>query len=81
MAIRTMSCIRVKDLNEYLLIPLLEALSDNDSYVKKVAIMTIPKLNELSPDLIQKAGVIHLLKEIVANDKNAYVVANSIVSL
>jgi len=81
MAIRTMGCLRVKDLNEYLLAPLLEALSDDDSYVKKVAVMTVPKLNELSPDLLQRTGVITKLIDILKNDRNAYVIANTLLAL
>jgi vesicle coat complex subunit len=81
MAIRTMGCLRVKDLNEYLLSPLMDALSDDDSYVKKVAVMTVPKLNELSPDLLQRSGVITKLTDILQNDRNAYVIANTILAL
>ena len=33
MALRTMGCLRVKDLNEYLILPLKEALLDDDAYV------------------------------------------------
>lgn len=33
MALRTMGCLRVKELNEYLIMPLKEALTDDDSYV------------------------------------------------
>lgn len=81
MAIRTMGCLRVKDLNEYLIAPLLEALSDDDSYVKKVALMTVPKINELSPGLVQKSGILTKMQQIVKGDINAYVVANALSAL
>lgn len=58
MAIRTMGCLRVKDLNEYLIAPIIEALNDKDSYVKKVALLTIPKINEMSPEIIKKNNIV-----------------------
>ena len=44
MALRTMGCLRVKSLNEYLVNPLNEALLDDDIYVKKTAVMTVYKI-------------------------------------
>ena len=81
MAIRTMGCLRVQDLNEYLLAPVIDALSDKDTYVKKIAVMTVPKIFDLSPDIILKNGVIEKMAEILKTDDNAYVIANTILAL
>lgn len=58
MALRTMGCLRVKDLNEYLIHPLKEAVLDDDAYVQKTAVMTVAKMYELNPELIEKNGII-----------------------
>ena len=81
MAIRTMGCLRVRDLNEYLVHPLLEALSDDDSYVKKTAVMAVLKINEISPDIVQNAKIIPKLLVILNEDKNPYVIANTLLAL
>lgn len=62
LAIRTMGCIRVKQITEYLLDPLKESikvkinikLKDEDSYVRKTAAICIAKLYDVSPDLIEE---------------------------
>lgn len=81
MAIRTMGCIRVKDLNEYLVQPLMDALGDDDSYVKKTAVMAVPKLNEISPEIVLNAKLIPRLQAILEGDKNPYVTSNTLLAL
>ena len=81
MAIRTMGCLRVRDLNEYLVQPLLEALSDDDSYVKKTAIMAVPKINEISPDLVRNHRMVSKLAAILESDLNPFVTANCLMAL
>ena len=49
-----MGCIRVKEVSEYLLDPLRSALKDEDSYVRKTAAICIPKLYELTPELMEE---------------------------
>jgi vesicle coat complex subunit len=44
LAVRTMSCLRVPKLNEYLIEPLKLALSDTDPYVRKTAVLSVPKV-------------------------------------
>jgi vesicle coat complex subunit len=44
LAVRTMSCLRVPKLNEYLVEPLKLALSDSDPYVRKTAVLSVPKV-------------------------------------
>lgn len=53
-----MGCIRVKKINEYLIEPLKKLLNDEDPYVKKTAIMCVPKVYEITPDLIEKNEII-----------------------
>lgn len=80
-AVRTMGCIRVKELNEYLVEPLKGALMDKDSYVKKTALLTVPKMFEVSPVLILKNGVIEIMQEVVQNEKNPIVFSSALDAL
>lgn len=44
LAVRTMSSLRVPKLNEYLVEPLKVALKDDDPYVRKTAVLSVPKI-------------------------------------
>ena len=83
-----MGCLRVKELNEYLINPLLDGssianqgLKDSHSYVRKTAVMCVPKIYEITPELVDRSDMIQILKDIVEKDSNAQVVANTIQSL
>lgn len=80
LAIRTMGCIRVKQITEYLLDPLKESIKDEDSYVRKTAAICIAKLYDVSPELIEEQGLLKLLESLL-NDGNAMVVANAVCAL
>jgi len=78
LAVRTMGYIRVKRINEYLIEPLKELLADEDPYVKKTAILCVPKVYEITPDLIEKHEVIKTLQKMVTKEGNTLVLANLI---
>jgi AP-1 complex subunit beta-1 len=48
LAVRTMSSLRVPKLNEYLVEPLKVALNDEDPYVRKTAVLSVPKVFEIA---------------------------------
>ncbi len=81
LSVRTMGCLRVKKLNDYLVEPLKEALSDEDPYVKKTAVLCIPKVYEVTPELIENNGIIELLQQILEKEDNAYVISNLVMTL
>ena len=81
LAVRTMGCLRVKNLNAYLMDPLAAALKDTDSYVKKTAVMCVPKVYELTPELVEQHKMIEELQSIIGKDNNSNVIANTIISL
>ncbi len=54
LAVRTMGSIRVKQITEYLMDTLRKALKDEDSYVRKTAALTVAKLYDVSPEIIQE---------------------------
>ena len=76
LAVRTMGYIRVKRINEYLIEPLKELLNDDDPYVKKTAVLCVPKVYEVTPDLIEKHGIISTLQKMIVKETNTLVVAN-----
>mmetsp|Transcript_9414 Transcript_9414/g.27659 ORF Transcript_9414/g.27659 Transcript_9414/m.27659 type:complete len:889 (-) Transcript_9414:293-2959(-) len=80
LAIRTMGCIRVERITEYLLEPLTRALRDEDPYVRKTAAICVAKLYDISPELVQDRGFVDQLRELIS-DSNPTVVANSVAAL
>ena len=83
LAFRTMGCLRVKELNEYLITLLLDGrirsagLKDANSYVRKTAVMCVPKIYEITPELVDRTDAIQILKDIFEKDGNSQVVANA----
>jgi len=80
LAIRTMSCIRVDKIIDYLLFPLQACLKDDDPYVRKTAAIAVAKLYDMSPDLVEDQGFLETLKEMLG-DSNPMVVANAVAAL
>jgi len=62
LAVRSFGCLRVPKLNDYLVVPLKEALSDDDPYVRKTAVLCVPKVFEVSEELVTVNGLITLMK-------------------
>lgn len=56
LAVRTMGCIRLDQIVEYLLEPLRRCCQDSDPYVRKTAAICIPKVHEINPDLVEEQG-------------------------
>eukprot|EP00392_Amoebophrya_sp_AT5.2_P005626 g5635.t1 len=56
LAVRTMGCIRLDQITEYLLEPLKRCCQDSDPYVRKTAAICIPKVYEINPDLVEDQG-------------------------
>lgn len=48
LAVRTMGCIRVDKITEYLCEPLRKCLKDEDPYVRKTAAVCVAKLYDIS---------------------------------
>ena len=81
LAVRTMGCLRVQKLNEYLCDPLKEALNDEDPYVRKTTVLCIPKVYEVSPELVDNGGLIGIMQKLLQKEGNALVLANLVLSL
>ena len=61
LAVRTMGCLRVHKINEYLIEALKESLNDKEDYVRKTAVLCVAKVNEASPELVEESGLIDIL--------------------
>ncbi|KAI1920378.1 beta-adaptin [Ophidiomyces ophidiicola] len=80
LAIRTMGCIRVDKMVDYMEEPLRKTLRDESPYVRKTAAICVAKLFDLNPVLCLENGFLESLQEMIA-DPNPMVVANSVTAL
>ena len=80
LAVRTMGCIGVNTITEYLCDPLKDALNDQDPYVRKTATICVAKLYAISPVIVDDFEFVDKLLEMIS-DGNAMVVANAVAAL
>ncbi|CAM9617467.1 unnamed protein product [Pylaiella littoralis] len=80
LAVRTMGCIRVEKITEYLCEPLRKALRDDDPYVRKTAAVCVAKLYDINADLVEDQGFLQILRDLIC-DPNPTVVANAVAAL
>lgn len=65
LAVRTMGCIRVDKITEYLCEPLRKCLKDEDPYVQKTAAVCVAKLYDINPQLVEDQGFIDQLRDLL----------------
>ncbi|EIM84384.1 Adaptor protein complex beta subunit [Stereum hirsutum FP-91666 SS1] len=80
LAIRTMGCIRVEKIIDYLCDPLQKCLRDDNPYVRKTAALCVAKLYDLKPELVLENGFLEQLHDMIS-DSNPMVVANTVTAL
>ena len=80
LAIRTMGCIRVEKIVDYMEEPLRKTLRDESPYVRKTAAICVAKLFDLNPSLCLENGFLETLQEMMG-DPNPMVVANAVTAL
>ncbi|CAJ1351396.1 unnamed protein product, partial [Effrenium voratum] len=80
LAVRTMGCIRLEQMTEYLLEPLRRSCNDTDPYVRKTATMCVAKLYDINPELVEDQGFLEIVRDMLG-DANPMVVANAVASL
>eukprot|EP00753_Platysulcus_tardus_P016269 PLAT5568.3.p2 GENE.PLAT5568.3~~PLAT5568.3.p2 ORF type:complete len:938 (+),score=612.81 PLAT5568.3:117-2930(+) len=80
LAVRTMGCIRVERITEYLCEPLRACLEDEMPYVRKTAAICVAKLYDINPMLVESQGFLGSLRELLC-DSNPTVVANAVAAL
>ncbi|KAF4540974.1 Ap-1 complex subunit beta-1 protein [Lasiodiplodia theobromae] len=80
LAVRTMGCIRVDKMVDYMEEPLRKTLRDESPYVRKTAVICVAKLFDLNPTMCVENGFLETLQELIG-DPNPMVVANSVTAL
>ncbi|KAF8410374.1 hypothetical protein HHK36_002902 [Tetracentron sinense] len=80
LAVRTMGCIRVDKITEYLCDPLQRCLKDDDPYVRKTASICVAKLYDINSELVEDRGFLETLTDLIS-DNNPMVVANAVAAL
>ena len=80
LAVRTMGCIRLDQILEYLLEPLRRCCQDTDPYVRKTAATCVAKVWDMNQEAVEEQGFIEILQDMVG-DSNPMVAANAIASL
>ena len=61
LAVRTMGCIRVDKIVEYLCEPLRKCLKDEDPYVRKTAAVCVAKLYDINGELVEDQGFLDMV--------------------
>ncbi len=67
LAIRTMGCLRVEKIVDYLMEPLKKGLKDPDPYVRKTAVLCVVKLFDLNPHIAIDNGLIAILQDLLSD--------------
>ncbi|KAI8325283.1 Adaptor protein complex beta subunit [Martensiomyces pterosporus] len=80
LAIRTMGCLHVDEVLDYLCDPLRKCLRDPNPYVRKTAMMCVAKVFELSQAVAEENGFVDAVREALS-DSNSMVVANVVSAL
>ncbi|KAM3358754.1 hypothetical protein P3S68_021687 [Capsicum galapagoense] len=80
LAVRTMGCIRVDKITEYLCDPLQCCLKDDDPYVRKTIAICFAKIYDINAELAEDGGFLDALKDLIS-DNNPMFVANIVAAL
>ncbi|KAL3097457.1 hypothetical protein niasHS_003905 [Heterodera schachtii] len=80
LAVRTMGCIRVDKITEYLCEPLRKCMKDEDPYVRKTAAICVAKLHDINAQMVEDQGFVELLSDLLS-DSNPMVVANAVAAI
>ena len=80
LAVRTMGCIRVDKIVEYLCEPLRKCLKDEDPYVRKTAAVCVAKLYDINGELVEDQGFLEMVYDLLG-DSNPMVVSNAVAAL
>ncbi|KAJ1917165.1 beta-adaptin [Mycoemilia scoparia] len=80
LSIRTMGCLQVPEVLDYLCDPLSKCLRDPSPYVRKTAVVCVAKIYELDPNVADDYGFIGEVRNALT-DSNAMVASNAVISL
>ena len=82
LAVRTMGCLGVDQIMQFLCDPLKDALNDKDPYVRKTGALCVAKIYDINAQLCEEQfGFVEKLQNMLAEESNAMVIANCIAAL
>jgi AP-1 complex subunit beta-1 len=82
LAVRTMGCLGVEHIMQFLCDSLKEALKDKDPYVRKTAALCVAKIYDVNPQLVEEQfGFIDTLQKMLQEEGNSMVISNCIAAL
>ena len=67
LAVRTMGCIRVDKIVEYLCEPLRKCLKDEDPYVRKTSAVCVAKLFDINGELVEEQGFLEMVYDLLSD--------------
>ncbi|UIZ23618.1 hypothetical protein KXD40_007771 [Peronospora effusa] len=67
LSVRTMGCIRVDRIIEYLCEPLRRFLKDEDPYVRKTAAICVSNLYDINPDRVEVQDNLDMLRDLISD--------------
>ena len=80
LAVRTMGCVGIEAMLEYLLGPLADAMKDEDAYVRKTTAICVAKVHAINPAKVEQLGFLTRLADLL-HDGNAMVVSNAVAAV
>ncbi|PHU28932.1 AP-1 complex subunit beta-1 [Capsicum chinense] len=80
LAVRTMGCIRVDKITEYLCDPFQHCLKDDDPYVRKTTTIYVAKLYDINAELVEDKAFLDALNDLISSN-NPMVTANVVAAL
>ena len=81
-AVRTMGCLGVEEIMQFLCDPLKDALNDKDPYVRKTGALCVAKIYDINSQLAEdQFGFVERIQEMLGEETNAMVLANCISAL
>ena len=82
LAVRTMGCLGVDQIMQFLCDPLKDALNDKDPYVRKTGALCVAKIYDINSQLVEEQfGFIDKIQMMLEEESNAMVIANCISAL
>ena len=82
LAVRTMGCLGVDQIMQFLCDPLRDALKDRDPYVRKTAVLCVAKMYDVNQQLVEEQFCfIDTLQSFLEEEGNAMVLGNCVAAL
>jgi vesicle coat complex subunit len=82
LAVRTMGCLGVEQIMQFLCDPLKDNIRYKDPYVRKTAVLCVAKIYDIQPQLVEEQfGFVDTLQQLIEEEGNSMVVANTLCAI